>query len=85
MSLKMWPPKLQRHISEPQSLRSARVFTRVLATDVFFSDLHCVVVVVVFLYIIIMRQVVVGGGAGEVVLVCVCVCVCGVVRGWVSG
>ena len=39
------------------------MFTRVLATDVFFSDLHCVVVVV-FLYIIIMCQVVVGGGAG---------------------
>ena len=46
MSLETWPPKLQWHISEPQSLQSARVFTRVLATDVFFSDLHCVVVVV---------------------------------------
>ena len=39
------------------------MFTRVLATDIFFSDLQCVVVVV-FLYIIIMCQVVVGGGAG---------------------
>ena len=52
MSLKTWPPKLQRNISERQSLQSAQVFTRVLATDVFFSDLHCVVVV--FLYINIM-------------------------------
>ena len=42
MSLKTWPPKLWRHKSEPQS---TQVFTRVLATDVFFSDLHCVVVV----------------------------------------
>ena len=78
MSLKTWPPKLQQHISEPQSLQSAQVFTRVLATDVFLSDLHCVVVVV-FLYIIIyiMCQVVVGGGAGGVCSgVCVCVCVC---------
>ena len=52
MSLKTWPPKLQQNISERQSLQSAQVFTRVLATDVFFSDLHCVVVV--FLYINIM-------------------------------
>ena len=30
----------QAAMHEPQSLRSARVFTRVLATDAFFSDLH---------------------------------------------
>ena len=61
----MWPPKIQQHISKPQSLQSTRVFTRILvAADDFFSDLHCVVVVVVFLYIIIMCQVLVGGGAG---------------------
>ena len=83
---KMWSPKLRRHISEPQTLQLARVVTRVLATDVFFSDLHCVVVVV-FSYIYIMCQVVVdggvGGGGGGV---CMCVCVvwymCGV-GGWV--
>ena len=50
------------------------MFTRVLATDVFFTDLHCVVV---FLYIILMCQVVVGGGAGGGgVYMCVCGVVC---------
>ena len=62
----MWPPKLQRHVSEPRSFQLAQVFTKVLATDIFFGDLHCVVVVVFYT----MCQ-----GIIKVVVVCACMCV----------